>query len=1445
MIDTFINLNRQFKPTSTDKNDLDSKQQNLESLLSSSYEPLITWQELIKKPRVVVLAEPGTGKTVELEQAAKRLIEQRKKAFFCRIELLHKFPILDCLDIDLKDDFKSWTQDGSVAWFFLDSVDEAKLTDPNNFEYALRRLASEIGNRWDRARIIVSCRVHDWYAHHDFKTFINILKYPKTINKKEENGQLVLETNKDSEIKPKDVVHHLMPLDKAQTRIFVREKGIQNADEFMESLLQNDFGIFADRPQDLIELIDYWLEKKRFGGLLEMLQFNIAKKLAEVDPDRSNILPMTAGDTEYGAERLAAATTYCKKNGFVLPDKSSVEHSLKSSFISPEAIVPEWNSLQVKTLLSRAIFDEAIYGTVRFHHRMVREYLTARWLKQLLTKQTNRRKIESLLFITQYGRKVIPPSMQPIVAWLAIWDTRILGIARNIAPEIFFRYGDPSSFPFNVRGSLLIELTKKYDLCPYPSLHFDFKMLKRFASQDLSSTIEKLLIKYNDNKDIRNLLLTIIWQGRIQGLAQLVSSFALNSKIEVYSRIYALDALKEIDTQKNCQDVIQKIISTEVSIDPHISRQIINLFYPETISVDQLLQILEKTEVKDKYSDIDGQIEKVILAEQDNIKLKTLLEGIIRLITREPLFKRDYFALSTKYKWLIRHAITLVNKFIISKDAYVLTPEFLSLYLAFINAETHLGSFNKYKGESWKEPAREWSEFRYQFFWNTVRKVRQVEKPNPIEYWGQVNFRMNGLWRPAFEDLENLFSDLDTKLNKDDKLVALSAILKIYVDQGRPEKLWCRMKKAVKGISKLELALHNYFNPPPKSEQQKEIERQDKLRQRQHLEREQELRQNQVEWLKFLNSKLELLRDVKDNAKCGAVSKASSYVYNRLKDKSDNSNEWAYSDWHLLIEEFGEPVARAFCDGCKLYWRYYNPCSQPEWRTNNSVPYARIIGLTGLSMEANDNPEWLEKLSNDEAAAAAARYIPFELNRFPNWFDGFYEVFPEHVDRILLDEITWEISKCDESNHGRVLSILSSYDYSLPRLYKDKIIELLEKHQPKNYYVLENSLLYLLKDDIDSSYEESLYKLSYKNFKQASDSQYKELWLAILLQIKPSQAIQVFKSWIEEVNTFQEQQQRVINFCGSLNRRVRLLSDIANSNHDAEVESLKILTLIVYKYVKPSEDIRHEGTYSPGKRDYAQRFRNDLVQILANTSGQAAYDALMELNKAIIDKQTAEYLEYKAIERATLDAELEAWEDSDIAQFSDLAEKEPRSQLDLFNLTVSRLDDLKLDLEEGDDSNAAMYLNPKISEKFENKIDEEIIRNSFAYYLRKASNDQYTIDQENEYADGKRTDIRFNSPNVSAPIPIELKISDRWTYSKLLERIENQLIKQYLSISEYGVFFLVYQGEKSYWKNRSKRLYFTDLVNALQLEADRLAKKYSKSQIKVVGIDLNLRFANK
>jgi hypothetical protein len=63
-----------------------------------------------------------------------------------------------------------------------------------------------------------------------------------------------------------------------------------------------------------------------------------------------------------------------------------------------------------------ALVDEGICGTVRFHHRSVREYLTAEWLHELIIDDGSRARIEQLFFRSQYGIEVIVPTMRARLA---------------------------------------------------------------------------------------------------------------------------------------------------------------------------------------------------------------------------------------------------------------------------------------------------------------------------------------------------------------------------------------------------------------------------------------------------------------------------------------------------------------------------------------------------------------------------------------------------------------------------------------------------------------------------------------------------------------------------------------------------------------------------------------------------------------------------------------------------------------------------------------------------------------------------------------------------------------------------------------------------------------------------------------------------------------------
>jgi hypothetical protein len=90
--------------------------------------------------------------------------------------------------------------------------------------------------------------------------------------------------------------------------------------------------------------------------------------------------------------------------------------------VDPERILHEWKPDDVRALFERGIFNDIIYGAVRFRNRVVRELLAAEWFHYLLSKEQSRTKIENLFF------------REPILPWLILLDDNIRVRAVSIRP---------------------------------------------------------------------------------------------------------------------------------------------------------------------------------------------------------------------------------------------------------------------------------------------------------------------------------------------------------------------------------------------------------------------------------------------------------------------------------------------------------------------------------------------------------------------------------------------------------------------------------------------------------------------------------------------------------------------------------------------------------------------------------------------------------------------------------------------------------------------------------------------------------------------------------------------------------------------------------------------------------------------------------------------------
>ena len=115
------------------------------------------WHEIEDEHRVLVIADPGAGKTFEAQTRARKLRERGKHAFFIRIEKIDT-NFDQAFDVGTAEQFANWFNSTDDAWFFLDSVDEAQLETPRALEVAVRIFGAKIHAALGRTRIFITSR---------------------------------------------------------------------------------------------------------------------------------------------------------------------------------------------------------------------------------------------------------------------------------------------------------------------------------------------------------------------------------------------------------------------------------------------------------------------------------------------------------------------------------------------------------------------------------------------------------------------------------------------------------------------------------------------------------------------------------------------------------------------------------------------------------------------------------------------------------------------------------------------------------------------------------------------------------------------------------------------------------------------------------------------------------------------------------------------------------------------------------------------------------------------------------------------------------------------------------------------------------------------------------------------------------------------------------------
>lgn len=1387
------------------------------------------WSDLLEERRVVLLSEAGSGKTEEIRHACRDLRLRKKHAFFLRIEYLAQ-------DFDASfeegttQEFDDWIGSGEDGWLLLDSVDEARLKDAKDFERAIRKIGRKLGGVLQRAHVVITGRTDAWRPRTDLMICETALPWtpPASARKEDqESDEAVTTRDAPGSTRPKSPFRIVALDDLAGEQVdrFAGAKGVTDIKAFKKAVERADAWSFTARPLDLAETVEFWIANEKIGSRLELLRASIDKRLEERDQDRADANPISKERIREGARLVAAASTLVKESAIRVPDGQHNDRGLPI-----KEVLTDWNDADCRTLLTRPIFDDGIYGTVRFHHRSVREFLAAEWLNAMLVDAGSRAKIENLFFRRQYGIEVVVPTTRPILPWLALFDQRILERVMRLAPDVLFEGGDPAQLQVDTRAQILRETCEHLAQPAHGRNATEYSAVQRFTNPDLAEVIRELLDKHSGDADIVWFLLRMVQQGGIEALADKAKHFALTSRAK-YTRIAAIRAVIEVGSPQDAADVRKAFIAETPPLRRSWLGELLDGLGQTQADVDWLLAALALAALKKQFETdpLSDSLASYVAALPQAL-LSTLLKGLAKLLSRRPVVEQRHCEISKKYSWLGQTAGQALMRMIGYRDPATLTKTALSILRKLPSAEDYgRGVFEEIRNEL-PQLLRGWPELNRALFWHSVAEERARRKRKNggqlTDYWHVSIF--GSYWAFDGSDFDYMRNQIVARPLLDDKLVALTLAFALYQQNGRLRAWREALKKAASAEPDVDAELTKLLNPPKGAN--------DGSRRQQAVWKRRSEREAAKETAARERAKQILagrVTTIRDFGKPGKISNDQHYLHEQMRSGSSQHNWWTEGNWQSLIEEFGEDVALAFWDGAVGYWRQNTPLLRSEGAVANTTPFSTIFGLTGLSIEARETADWPSALTPAEAGIAT-RYALQELNGFPVWLPKLHKAFPSQVLEVLLKEIKHELStETAEGESNYALYDVSWHgDWVWDRIAPALLPQLRAKR------VNTRNLGYLLAIISRSSVgDKTIADIASQKSNATRNLTFSPIWFAAWVGVDPTAAIPALAARFAGMSDPAQQTKLALLFI------VALVGGRAQEGHARQafrtVAHMKSLYLLMARYVRQQDDIERagQGVYSPGLRDDAQDARNALIAFIRETPGKPAFLALLEMARAHPDEKTRPWMGYHAKSKAAADADVDSWTPSQVREFGKSLVSTPANHRELWYHTVDKLDDLKHDLENGDSSVASIL----------QAVDQETeFRKFIGGWCRDHAADRYVVPQEEELADAKRPDLRFFGAGFDAPVPAELKLADKWTGPHLFERLEIQLCGDYLRDprSSRGIFLLVYLGTKSYWDlpNGRRADTFDILIDELQRHWTLISNDYpGVEDIRVIGIDLTRR----
>jgi hypothetical protein len=1437
----YVDLNRRFCDLT--KAELESPEL-LAFLGDRSWMQSDGWTELLQYPRVLLLAEAGSGKTEEMREQATRLKSEGKPAFYIALESLDREHLEELLSAEDERIFRAWKAEGqTTAWFFLDAVDELKLTH-GKLERTLNRFAKAIDGSLHRTYVVISCRPYDWRPSLDLAIVQEKLPFtPEQSFAHTDSDELFLtalrerEGNRRTERKARTIdaglrAVALLPLSERQIVVLAESLGITDTAALVAEIERRDAWTFARRPLDLVELVTLWKEHGRIGTRTEQHAANVTVKLRD-DPSRRDRGVLSDECARLGSERLALGLTLTHTRTIRSPEQT-LDTERATGVLDPARLLPDWTEEERQTLLRRGLFDPATYGRVRFHHRSVQEYLAAQRLRKLRERGMSTNSLRRVLFTERYGLQLVIPSMQPIAAWLALWDDDVRRELMAREPETLLSMGDPESLPIGARSQILRAFAVAYGGGGWRGFDIPRDEVRRLAHPEMAGVIRDIWTAAPASPDVKELLLELIWQGSIESCVDIARLAAFDIGLSDSLRVSAIRAIVACGKPRILQEICDSLICDPSKWPNRVIHAVADDLFPGALSVAQLIALIQRArEPKKSEGGFSWALRNIVEAIEPLSDLAIeLCDLMADLIWKGRQEDHDWYEPRGLFDTYAPALARLCDRQLEATGSLA-APD-VQLIRSSIIANRFAGSRGD-SGELVKGLRKHFSsnlKLRELAFWQQVKLISiTVQAENPNERYFRTEY--GSLIEPlTADDRAWLMGALRNSGDAEHRLIALYALLRLWRSRGREQTELDELVAAIDDEEHLKGVLRKESRPPEPDRDHEDW--QQKARQRK-LEHEEEERKRIDTWLQW---KQELIADPEKAFAAEELGATLNNLYSWLEVNQGSRSRYNVWDLKALVAAFNEDIAHRAAKAFQGVWRAHRPIlwSQRSAENRNSSSSVLAEGLTGLASESAD-PGWATRLTLDEAQLAAV-YATVEMNGFSRWLEDLAEAYPAVVSEVIGAELSSEL--VTDEDHHPALQNLTHANISIKRLLTPVLLARLsdwpsvfrdEAYSRRSAHYL-RQVLGILGDVAEGQDRVIAARECARHLSIAPGGPLAITWLQGLFRFDPELATQMLEDKLASLPDKERSSQAIVVFANLFGNRDALLTF---QDEGRRASSLGRLVRCAYRYISPVEDNEHEGAYTPGIRDNAENARNFLLGALLETPGHEAQKVIGDLAVDPIFAHFPDRLRLLGRRRAARDAEFAALSPEEVLALERQFEAPPHDRDGLFAVMVSRLDDIAIDIAHDDFTDRSTL---RTIQK------ESEMQRTLARRLRDAAKGAYTVSREDEVADLKRTDIRLTAIRGDQKAVIEVKIADeRWSLTELEQALRIQLVGQYLrhDSCRAGCLLLTYDGKKDYWidPGTKERLSFARVVDYLRRSAQSIEQELGyKVRLAVQSVDL-------